>query len=176
MMKLAGITLILVIIIFFHGVSFGEQLEKGMPLTYFSQGLIYSQGILYENGDLAPSLPEKAGSGNTLYGDNPIKAVSDPKFSFKPEVSYTMQSLATTDIQKKEISRFENGQLFMEKSSYPFGKFQLTGKNPNSSSNYLFSLWVSKYDENTLSSQLERLKESDIFKSLAILLELKWNF
>jgi len=178
MEKVFKISLILVtIVLSFYSLSFGGQLEKGILPTNLYHELIYSQWILRQQGDLPFSLFEKAGSINTLYGDMPIKAISSREFSLNSEVTNTMQSPATTDIQKKELSHFENGQLFEEKSSYHFGKTHLTGKNLDYSSNFNFSLSVAKYKvENTLSWTLERFKENDIIKSLAILLELSLNF
>jgi hypothetical protein len=176
--KVLKISLILVtIVLSFYSLSFGGQLEKGILPTNFSHELIYGQWILNQKGDLPFSLFEKAGSINTLYGDMPIETIRNREFSLKPEVTNSSQSPATTDIQKMELSHFKNGQLLKEKSSYHFGKTHLPGDNLDYSSNFNFSLSLAKYkEENTLSWTLERFKENDIIKSLAILLELNLNF
>jgi len=178
MRKVFGIILILItIVLFFHSPSFGEPLENKIAPTNFPQDLIYSQWRLRQKGDLPFSSPEKAGSGNTLYYSSPIKAISNQEFSIRPEVTNTMLSPAATYIQKKEFSHFENSQLLRGKSSYDFEKIRLTGSNFDSSFNFLSSLCVAKYkEENTISWALERFKENDIFRSLAIFLELKLNF
>ena len=176
--KVLNIILILVtIVLSFYSLSSGGQLEKGLLPTNFFHELNYSQWILNQKGNLPFLLFEKAGSGNTLYGDRPIKALRDREFSLNSKVTNTMQSPATTDIQKKKFSHFENGQLLKEKSNYPFEKIHLTGNNLDYSPNFIFNLSVVKYkEENTLPWTLERFKENDFIKSLAILLELSLNF
>jgi len=169
------------IVISFYGLSFGDQLKKGELPTNFSQAFIYSKLILHQNGDPPFSLYEKAGSGNTFLGGKPNGAIKDREFSMNPEFTNTMPSPATTDIQKRKLSHFENSPLFEEKSSYHFGKTHLAGNNLGFSLNFISSLSGAKYkEENPLSWTLERLKENDIlndiFKSLGILLEIKLNF
>jgi len=172
-----GISLILVtIVLFFHGLSFGDGIEKGILPTNSSPKLIYSQWVLSQKGDLPSSSFEKTGSINTLYGGRPINAIRDPQFSVKPEVINIMQSPHTTDFQRRESSYFENGPLMKEKSSYHLLGIHLTGNDPDSSLNFIPSLSVANYGENTQFSTLERFRETDIFKSLAIFLELKLNF
>jgi hypothetical protein len=170
------IPILVTIILFFHSLSFGGELEKGILPTNFSPKLIYSQWVLPQKGDLPFSSFEKAGSINTLYAGRPINAIRDRQFSVKPEFTNIMQSPYTTDFQKREVSHFENGQLLKEKSSYHFGGIHLTGNNLDSSLNFIPSLSVTNYEENTLFWTLERFRENDIFKSLAIFLELKLNF
>ncbi len=177
MRKGLGIILILVtIILFFHSLSFGDGLEKGILPTNFSPKLIYSPWALPQKGELPFSSFEKAGSLNTLFGSRLINAIGDRQFSMKPEVTNNSHSSYTTDSQKRRFSHFENGQLMKEKSSYDFGGIYLTGNNPDSSLNFIPSLSVVNCEENTLFWALERFKENDIFKSLAIFLELKLNF
>ncbi len=175
MRKVAGVTFILVMIVAFQGISLGDPLERGVPPAYFSQDLDYSRWLLRQKGNLPLSSYERAESGNSLYYNPPIEAVSEQEFSLKPEVKNSRRSRAPA--QNKDFSYFENGHLLKEKSSYDFGKIRLAGSNMDSSSNFLPSLCVAKYkEENTISWALERFKQSDIFKSLAILLELKINF
>ena len=176
--KVLKISLILLtIVLSFYSLSFGGQLEEGILPTNFSHELIFCQWILNQKGDLPFSLFEKADSGNNLYGDMLIKAIREREFSLNPNVTNTMHFPATTDIQKMELSHFKNGQLLKEKSSYHFWKTHLPGDNLDYSPNFNFSLSVAKYkEENTLSWTLERFKENDIIKSLAILLELSLNF
>ena len=175
--KFAAILILGTIIIFFHSLSFCEPLGNKIAPTNFSQALIYSQWILRQKGDLLFSTHGKAGSGNTLYDNMPIKALSDEEFAGKPEVTNTMQPPASTDFPKKDFFLFQNGQPLKEKSSYDFGKIRLTGSNLDSSFNLLSSLGVANYrEENNIARAVERFKENDIFKSLGILLELKFNF
>jgi hypothetical protein len=175
--KVFGIIPVLVtIVLSFHNLSFSGELEKGILPTNFSPKLIYSRWVLPQKGELPFSSFEKAGSINTLYGGRPINAIRDRQISVKPEFTNIMQSPYTTDFQKREVFHFENGQLLKEKSSYHFGGILLTGNNLDSSLNFIPSLSVAYYEENTLFWTLERFRENDIFKSLAIFLELKLNF
>ncbi len=178
MVKILRIGFILAtIMISFHGLSAGGPLEKRMPPAIYSQDLINNQWILQQKEDLLFLSAKKAGSGNTLYGDRLIRAIRGQELSMNPEVINALQSPAKADIQKRESSQFENGEPFREKSGYHFGKISLTGNNLDSSINFISSLSLSKHkEENTLSRTLEKLKENDIFKSLAILLEIKLNF
>lgn len=179
-----GIRIILSLIISlasFHGISFGNPLEKGKFRTNFSQGFVYGQWILKQKGDSPFSLREKTGPGNALGGDGQIKAIGDREFFLTPEVTNPLHSPATTEIQKIGLSHFENGQLFEEKSSYRFGKTHLAGNNLDFSFNFISSLPVpTDKGKNTLSWTWERFKGNDflddIFKSIAILLEIKLNF
>lgn len=180
--EVVRIILILVsIVISFYGLSFGDQLETGELPTNFFQEAICSQLILHQKGAPPFSLYEKAGSENTFCGDKPIKAIRDQEFSMNLEVINTVPSPATTDIQKKKLSHFENDQLFGEKSGYHFGKTHLAQNNLDFSLNFISSLSGAKYkEENPLCWTLERLKENDILndilKSFGILLEIKLNF
>jgi hypothetical protein len=176
--KIFRISPILVtIVLSFYSLSFGDQLAKGISPTNSSNELIYGQWILPQKGEPPFSSPENAGSGSTLYGAKPSKAIRNREFSMNPEITNTMQSPATTEIQKKDLSHFENSQLSKGKSSYHFGKIHLTKNNLDPSLDFISSLSVAQYkEENPLSWTLEKFKENDIFKCLAILLELKLNF
>ena len=119
----------------------------------------------------------RAGFGSTRYLTKPNKAISNQGFPMNPEISNTLDSFATTEIQKKEVSNIENSELSKENSSYHFGKINLIKTNLEPSLNFISSLSVAHYkEENPLSWTLEKLKDTDIFKSLAIFLELKLKF
>jgi hypothetical protein len=118
-----------------------------------------------------------AGFGRTLYGGKPSKAIGNREFSMNPKITNTMPSLVTTEFQRKEMSDFENSQLSREKTYYHFGKIHLTKNNLDHTSNFISILSVAQYkEENPLSWAPEKFKENDIFKSIAIFLELKLNF
>jgi hypothetical protein len=176
--KILRISLILVtIVLSFYNLSFADQLAKGISSTNSPNELIYEKWILHREGIPPFSSPEKAGSGSNLYGANSSKAIRNREFSMNPEITNTMQSSATTEIQKKDLSHFENSQLSKGRSSYHFGKIQLTKNNLDPSLDFLSILSVAQYkEENPLSWTLEKLEENDIFKSIAILLEFKLNF
>ena len=176
--KIFRISLILVtIVLSFYSPSLGDQLAKGISPTNSSNEMIYGQWILHQKGEAPFPSPEKAGSGSRLYGGKPSKAIGNREFSMNPEITYTMQSPATTEIQKKDLSHFENSQLSKGKSSYHFGKIQLTKNNLDPSLEFISSLSVAQYkEENPPFWALEKFKENDLFKSLAILLKLKLKF
>ena len=124
------ISLILVtIVLSFYNLSFGDPLAKGIIPTNSSNEMIYGQWILHQKGEAPFPSPEKAGSGSRLYGGKPSKAIRNRELSMNPEITNTMQSLATTEIQKKDLSHFENSQLSKGKSSYLFGEIHLTKNN-----------------------------------------------
>ena len=176
--KILRISPILVtIVLSFYSLSFGDQLAKGISSTNSSHELIYGKWILHQEGEPPFSSPQKAGSGSNLYGANPSKAIRNREFSMNPEITNTMQSPATTEIQKKDLSHFENSQLSKGKSSYHFGKIHLTKNNLDPSLDFISILSVAQYkEENPLSWTLEKLEENDIFKSIAILLEFNLTF
>jgi hypothetical protein len=176
--KMFRISIILVtIVLSFYSLSFGDQSAKEKSSTNSSNDLIYGQWILHQKGEPPFSSPEKAGAGSTLYGAKPSKAIRNREFSMNPEIANTIQSPAITKIGKKELSQFENSQLSKGKSSYHLGKIQLTKNNFDPSLKFISSLSVAQYkEENPLSWTLENFKENYIFKSLAIILELKLNF
>jgi hypothetical protein len=176
--KIFRISLILVtIVLSFYSLSFGGQLAKGISPSNSSNELIFGKWILHLEGEPPFSSPEKAGSGSNLYGANPSKAIRNREFSMNPEIINTMQSPATTEIQKKDLFHFENSQLSKGNSSYNFGNIHLTKTNLDPSLDFISSLSVAQYEEeNPLCWTLEKFKENDIFKSIAILLELKLIF
>jgi len=176
--KFFRISLILVtILLSFYSLSFGDELAKGIFATNSSNELINGKWILPQEGEPPFSSPEKAGSGNNLYGANPSKGIRNREFSMNPEITNTMQSPATTEIQEKDLSYFENSQLSKGQSNSHLAKIHLTKNNLGPSLGFISSLSVAQYkEENPLSWNLERFKEDDIFKSLAIFLELKLNF
>jgi len=176
--RIFGISLILaVIVLSFGSLSFGDPLEQGILPTNSSNALIDGQWILRQKGATSFSSPEKAGSGSILYGAKPSTEIGNREFSVNPGITNTTQPPATTEIQKKDLSHFENGQLLKGKSCYHFGKIHLTKNNLDPSFDLIPSLSVAQYkEENPLSGTLEKFKETDIFRSLAILLEMKLNF
>lgn len=176
--KMLRISLILVtIVLSFYTLGFGDPLERGIFPTNSSNELIYGKWILHQKGEPSFLSPERAGSGSNLYDANPSNAIRNREFSMNPEITNTMQSPATTEIQKKDLSHFENSQLSKGKYSYHFGKIHLTKNNLDPALDFISSLSAAQYkEENPLSWTLEKFKENDIFKSLAILLELKLNF
>jgi hypothetical protein len=176
--KIFRTSLILVtIMLSFYGVSFGDQLLVGISPTDSLNELLYGQWILRQQGGPPFSLPEKAGSGYSLYVVKPSKAIQNQEFSLNQEIAFTMQSPDITEIQKKDLSRFDNTQLSKGKSSNYFWIIPLTKTNLDPSLKLIPSLSVAQYEEeNPLTWTLEKFKETDIFKSLSILLELKLNF
>ena len=176
--KILRISPILVtIVLSFYGRSFGDQLAKGISPTNSSNELIYGQWILHQKGEAPFPSPDKAGFGSTLYGGKPSKAIGNREFSMNPEITNTMPSPATTEFQKKEPSDLENSQLSKGKSRYHFGEIHLTKNNLDPSLSFISRLSTVEYEEeNPLFRSLEKFREIDIFKSLAIFLELKLNF
>jgi hypothetical protein len=172
------ISLIMVtVVLSFYSLSFGDPLAKGIIPTNSSNEMIYGQWILHQKGEAPFASPEKVGSGSTLYGVKPGKVIRNRELSMNPEITNTMQSLATTEIQKKDLSHFENSQLSKGKSSYHFGEIHLTKNNLDPSLEFISSLSVAQYkEENPPFWTLEKFRENDLFKSLAILLKLKLKF
>ena len=176
MFKIFKISLILItIVLSFYNLSFGDPLAKGTSPTNSSNELIY--GPLHQKEEAPFPSPDKAGFGSTLYGGKPSKAIGNREFSMNPEITNTMPSPVTTEFQKKEMSDFGNSQLSKGKSRYHFGEIHLIKNSLDPSLSFISSLSAVRYEEeNPLSRALEKFKENDIFKSLAIFLELKLNF
>ena len=176
--KIPRVSLILITIVpFFYSLSFGDELARMTTPAHSSNELIYGQSMLHKKGEAPFLWLGRAGFGSTVYLTRPPKAISNQGFPMNPEISNTLDSFATTEIQKKEVSNIENRELSKEDSSYHFGKINLTKTNLEPSLNFISSLSVAHYkEENPLSWTLEKLKDTDIFKSLGIFLELKFKF
>ncbi len=169
--------IIITILLSFYNLSFGDQLAKGTSPTNSSNELIYGPWILHQKGEAPFPSPDKAGFGSTLYNGKPSKEIGNREFSMNPEITNTMPSPVTTEFQKKEMFDFESSQLSSGKTYYHFGKIHLTKNNLNPTLSLISILPVAQYkEENPLSRTLEKFKENDILKSLAIFLELKLNF
>jgi hypothetical protein len=176
--KIFRTSLILItILLSFYSVSFGGQLAEGISPTDFLNELIYEQWILHQNGDPPFSLPEKAGSGYTLYFVKPSKTIRNQEFSLNQEIAFIMKAPHISEIRKKKLSHVDNTQLSKGKSSNHFWIIPIIKTNLDPSLILIPSLSIAQYEEeNPLSWTLEKFKETDIFKSLSILLELKLNF
>jgi len=176
--KIFRISLILLtIVLSSYSLSFGDQAAKAISPPNSSNDLIYGQWILHQKGEApSPSL-DKAGFGIALYGGKASKVIGNREVSMNPEIKNSLQSPATTEFQKKELSDLENSQLSKGKSRYHFGEIHLTKNNLDPSLSFISRLSTVEYEEeNPLFRSLEKFREIDIFKSLAIFLELKLNF
>jgi hypothetical protein len=160
----------------FYGLSFGEDLAKEISSTKFSNDFIQGQWILYRKGGTPFSSLVKAGFGSDSYVVKSSKDVKNRESSMNPEITNTLHSPTKPEIPEK-LHHFETSQPSKGKSSYHFGKIQLTRNNLDPSVDFISSLSLAKHkEENPLLWTLDKFKESDIFKSLGILLELKLNF
>lgn len=177
MNKIFRINIILIAIaLSFYSLSFGGQAAKEISHTNSSNELIYGHWILHQKGE-APFLWLDGGFGCNFYEAKPSKAFRNREFSMDPEITNTIQSPSTDENQKIELPSPENSQLSKGKSGYHFGKIQLTKSNLDPYLDIIYSLLVAQYkEENPRSWALEKFKENDILKSIAILLELKLNF
>jgi len=176
--KIFRISFILVtIVLSFYSLSFADPSARGISPTSSPNEPIYGQWILHPKKEAPFSSPEKEGFGNTLHGVKSNKALWNREFSMNRDITNAMQSPATTEIQKKDLSQVENSRRSEGKSSYRFGKIDLIKNNLDPSLTFISSLSLAQHEkENPLSWTLEKFGEIDIFKSLAILLELKLNF
>jgi hypothetical protein len=176
--KIPRVSLILITMApFLYSLSFGDELARMTTPANPSNERVYGQWVLYDKGEVPFLSPEKARFGSTWYFTAPPKPISNQGFSMNPEISNTKESYAPTKIQKKELSNIENSEQSKENSCYHFGKINLLKTNLEPSLNFISSLSVTHYKEaNPLSWTLEKINDTDIFKSLAIFLELKLKF
>ena len=176
--KILRIGLILITMVpFFYSLSFGDELARMTTPANLSNELVYGQRMLHDKGEAPFSSPEKARFGSGWYLTRPNKAISTQSFSMNTEISNTEKSYATTNIQNKELSNMDGSELSKENSSYHFGKINLTKTNLEPSLNFISSFSVAPYkEENPLFWTLEKFKETDILKALAIVFELKLSF
>jgi hypothetical protein len=167
------------ILLSFYNLSFGDELGKGISPTNSSSELIYGPWILPQDqkGEALFPSPDKAEFAGFLYGGKPNKTIGNREFSMNPEITNTPASTVTTEYSKEEMPDFENRQLSRGKSSYRFGKIHLIKNTLDHSLSFIPSLSAVPYkEENPLSWAPEKIRESDIYRSLAIFLELKFNF
>jgi hypothetical protein len=172
--KIFMICLILVtMVLSLYSLSSADQEAKGISPTNSSNELIYGQSILDRKGEALSSSPKKAGPGRTPNGILLGKAIRNPEVPMNPEITSTMPYLVSAEIQFHS----ENRQSWKGKSGYHFGKINLTKNNLDPSLDFISSLSVAQFkEEDHPSWTLEKFRENDIFKSLAIFLELKLNF
>jgi hypothetical protein len=169
--------ILLTLVLISYGLSFGGQAAKGISLTNSSNELVYGPWILHQKGEAPSSSVDRAGFGITLYGGKVSKAIGNREVSMNPEITNSLQSPATTEFQKKELPDLENSQLSEGKPRYHFWEIHITRNNLDPSLSFISRLSSVEYEkENPLFRALENFKESDIFKSLAIFLELQLNF
>jgi hypothetical protein len=174
--KILRISPILIsIVLSFYSISFGDQLAKSS--TNYSNEMIYGKWILHQEGEAPLLSPERAESGSNLHGANLSQAISNREFFMNPENTNRRQSPATTEIQKKDLYLFEDGQLSKGKSRCHFGKIHLTKNNLDPSLEFIPILSLAQYkEENPGFWTLEKFRGDDIFKSIAIILEFNLNF
>jgi hypothetical protein len=171
-----GIILV-IILLSFYNLSFGDQAASGTSPSNVWNGLIYGQRLYFQKGEALPSSPGKAESGASFLGARPSKANGNRESSLNPEVTDIKQSSATGEIPKEERSHSGNNQLWKGKPGYPFGKIHFRRSNLEPFFDCTSSLSVVQYkEENHLSQALEKFKEADILKALAIVFELKLSF
>jgi hypothetical protein len=146
--KIFMIGLILgIMVLSFYSISFADEEAKGISPTNSLNELIHGQSILHRKGEDPLAFPKKAGLGITLNG------------------------------LERDLFHSENSQPSKGKSGYHFGKIHLINKSLDHSLDFISRLAVAQFkEENPPSWTLEKFKENDIFKSLAIFLELKLNF
>lgn len=169
--------ILLTIVLSSYGLSFGDQAAKGISPANSSNELIYDPWILPQKEEAPSSSVDRAGFGITLYGGKASKAIGNREVYMNPEITNSLQSPATIEFQKKELPDLENSQLSEGKRRYHFGEIHITRNNLDPSLSFISRLSLVEYEkENPLFRALEKFKESDIFKSLAIFLELKLNF
>jgi hypothetical protein len=120
---------------------------------------------------------EKAGVSKAQEPEPPLKTVNGRESPGKDEAPAPASSPAAVEIQKNYLYLFNHGSLWKEKSTYTLGKINLSGSDFNSFLNFFPCLSVAKFkEENSLLWNLEGYKESDLFKFLAVIFELKLNF
>ncbi len=176
--KIFMIALILgTIVLSFYSLSLADEESKGISPTNYSNELIYGQWILQQKGAGPFAFPTKAGFASTLNGAKPNKAIRNREVPMEPVITKPMQYPAAAEILERDLSYYENSQPSKGKSGYHFGKIHLSKDSLDHSLDFISRLTVAQFkEENPPSSTLEKFKENDIFKSLAIFLELKLNF
>ena len=161
----------------FYSHSFADEESKGISPTNSLNELIYGQWILQPKGSAPLAFPKKAGLGITLNGAKPNKSIRNREVPMDPVITNPMHYPAAAEILERDLFHSENNQPSKGKSGYPFGKINLTKNNLDPSLDFISRLAVDQFkEENPPSWTLEKFKENDIFKSLAIILELKLNF
>jgi hypothetical protein len=162
----------------FPGLVSADPAAKGWFPENFLQKMIHGHRILTQKGTPFLSSPPMAGFGNNFYGNPPFMTKEDRDFSAEPQAAQSTPTPSSADHQEKEFPLLEKGRLWKEKSSYDIGRIPLLWRKPDPFLNIIPCLSVAKSkDENSLlTPNLEGMKESDILKSLAILLELKLSF
>jgi hypothetical protein len=171
--KIFMISLILgTIVLSFYSLSLADEESKGISPTNSSNELIYGQWILQQKGTAPFAFPIKAGFGSALNGVKRDKIVGNREVPLDPVIKDVVHYPAAAEILERDLSPSENSQPSKGKFGYHFGKIHLVKDSLDHSLDFISRLAV----ENTPSWTLEKFKENDAFKSLAIFLELKLNF
>jgi len=144
----------------------------------FWNGLIYGQRFVFpKRGRLSLHRPGRQNPGLLSWVLDQAKPIGNRESSLNPEVTDIKQSSATGEIPKEERSHSGNNQLWKGKPGYPFGKIHFRRAILNLSLTEPLAWSVVQYkEENHLSQALEKFKEADILKALAIVFELKLSF
>ncbi len=170
------IPVLLAILLFFDGLSFGGQLEKEILVTDSPNEMKYGQWISRRNGEAYGASLGKALSRDILFVV-PAKNIENRESSMKSEITNIAPETATAEIRKKDLPYFENGSLSKRKSRLDLSEIHLTKTSPDSSLDFISGLSAAQHkEENPLPWPLERIKENDIFKSLGFFLKLKLTF
>lgn len=121
--------------------------------------------------------------GSLAFGDQaekmvrPLASSPVPGIYRTPENGYALNLPLTIDARKEDLSQFENDSQAKARFGYQSGKIPLTGNSFDPPAKFVSTLAVGRYkEENALSLTLDKFKEDDILRSLAIFLELKLNF
>ena len=94
-----------------------------------------------------------------------------------PENTYALKFPIATDTPKRDLSPFDHDSQIKARSGYQSGKIPLAGSGFDPTAKVVSALVVGRYkEENALSLSLDKFKEEDILRSLAIFFELKLNF
>jgi hypothetical protein len=176
--KIFMISLFLVtMVLSLYSLSFADQEAQGISSTNSLNDLAYEKWISQQNGEAPFPSPQKAGFGSTPNGIKPGKDIRNREAPMDPEVPNTINFPVAAEIQERDLFHSENSQSSKGKSGYHFWRIYLTKNNLDSSLDFISSLSVAQFkEEDHPSWTLEKFKENDIFKSLAIFLELKLNF
>ncbi len=178
MSKSSGFSLLLIALsLFFTGVSFGGQLEREAFPTNSHDEVAYRQWTSRQREEGSLSTSGKGASGFTLLETWPNKVIGYREFSLKSEIAEIQQSSVASEIVKKGLSYFENCSLSSGKSNYALGEIRLTNGSVDSSLHFIPMFFPAQSkEENPLYWTLEKLKETDIAKSLGFLFKLKLEF
>lgn len=160
----------------FHGLSLSEPVPEGLLSENFPKRTLPAPNFLFKKISFSFSPSTFAAEQNTLIGDGSVKTLLKNELPGKAEAP-SARNPEEVESPQNDFPLFEKGRIWKDKSSYYLGNFYLRGTRPLLPFSFMPCLSLARYqEENFLFWALEGYKEGDLFKSLAILFELKLKY